>query len=86
MEAGRGSAKHRLTNIPRPREGVVGAELATISIVNIGDTPMKVLAKLYDMRGVNWNFTLTDSLAPMATLTTNSDKLAETFGATSELG
>ena len=80
MEAGRGSAKHRLTNIPSP----VSVALATISIVNIGDTPMKVRAVLHDMNGGDGNgsITLTDSLAPMATLTTNSDKLAETFGVT----
>jgi hypothetical protein len=82
MEVGRGSAKHRLTNIPPPAIGVVGAELATISIVNIGDTPMKVRARLHDMNGGDHYITLTDSLAPMATLLTSSVQLANTFGIT----
>ncbi len=81
------SAKHRVTAIPPPKKGVIGADQITIRITNIGDTEMKVKMRLFSQEGGDpiWvGDLMTEALPPIATSRFTSDDLATITGTTWE--
>jgi len=80
------SAKHRVTAIPPPQKGVIGADALTIRINNIGDTKMKLVMRLFSEAGGDpiWVGTLVESLPPIATSRVTNEDLAKTTEVTWE--
>jgi len=74
------SAKHRVTAIPPPQKGVIGADALTIRINNIGDTKMKLVMRLFSEAGGDpiWVGTLVESLPKMDTSRVTNEDLAKT--------
>ncbi len=76
------SAKHRVTNIPLPKAGVIGADSMSIRITNIDDTSMKVKMRFFSREGeLLWvGDLMTEELPLMATGRLTSKNLATASG------